>query len=407
MMLQSPTPTAVLAVLLLLLVNASALVVPRATNYTQQEIDAGAVLADLNKEAYDNVLARLENNINGTARCTKQNIRVRREWSIPAEERIRYTDAVTCLQQTPRLYADVPGSKSMFDDFVALHQSQTSYIHLSATFFLWHRYYIWTYEKRLETECGYNGTFPYWEWGYDTAGNLSSSPIFDGSPTSMGGDGAPILHGGLVLKNPFDNVATVLPPGNGGGCVTRGPFSNMTVHLGPQAMPSYGNVTAQNSATPKEENPRCMTRDLNAYPLRRWASFRNTTDLIRDNRDIERFQAVAQGDSRYVGAGELGVHGGGHYALGGNPSSDVFLSPGDTAFYLHHGQMDRVYWIWQNLDWANRQTIFGTNTTMNQPPSPEVKLDDVMTFGPLGAGITLRQAMDTVNGPFCYVYAAE
>ncbi|GKT73124.1 tyrosinase central domain protein [Colletotrichum tofieldiae] len=175
----------------------------------------------------------------------------------------------------------------MFDDFVALRQSQTSYIHLSrnageeendtldytltplvflrqAAFFLWHRYHIWTYEKRLVTECGYNGNFPSWEWEYDTTGNLSSSPIFDGSPASMDGDGAPVPHGGLVLESPFDNVTTVLPPGNGGGCVTRGPFSNMTVHLGPQAMPSYGNVTAQNSATPKEDNPRCMTRGLNA-----------------------------------------------------------------------------------------------------------------------------------------------
>ncbi|GJC86596.1 tyrosinase-like protein orsC [Colletotrichum liriopes] len=342
----------------------------RTTNYTQQEIDSGAVLAGLGREAYDSVLARLANNTGSTpARCTRETIRIRREWrSIPAEERIRYTDAVTCLQQTPRLYADVPGSKSMFDDLVALHQSQTSYIHLSASpfssssflnsfsqmqrnageeendildytltpliflcqamFFLWHSYYIWTYEKRLVTECGYNESFSYWEWGHDTTGNLSSSPIFDGSPTSMGGDGATVPHGGLGLESPFDKVTTVLLPGNGGGCVTRGPFSNMTVHLGPQAMPSYGNITAQNSATPKEDNPQCMPRDLNA---------------------------VAQGDSRYVGAGQLGAHGGGHYALGGNPSSDVFLSPGDTAFYLHHGQIDRVDWIWQNLDWANRQ----------------------------------------------------
>ncbi|GKT43933.1 tyrosinase-like protein orsC [Colletotrichum spaethianum] len=352
MILQHSTLTAVVAVLLLFLANASALVAPWTTNFTQQEIDSGTVLADLNRKAYNNVLARLADNTNNTARCTKENIKVRREWrSIPAEERIRYTDAVTCLQRTPPLYADVPGSKSMFDDFVVLHQRATNFIHSSATFFLWHRYYIWTYEKRLETECGYNGTFPYWEWGHDTTDNLSSSPVFDGSPTSMGGDGAPSRMG----ASPSSNVTTDLPAGNGGGCVTRGPFSNMTVHLGPHAMPSYGNVTAQNSATPEEDNPRCLRRDLSAYPLRRWASFRNTTTLIRDNRDIEMFQAVAQGDSRYVDAGQLGIHGGGHYSLGGNPSSDVFLSPGDTAFYLHHGQMDRVYWIWQNLNWANRQ----------------------------------------------------
>ncbi|OHF02645.1 tyrosinase central domain-containing protein [Colletotrichum orchidophilum] len=411
MLPQASVLAAMLPALTLLPGGVRALVAPRAINHTQEAIDSGVVLSDLNKQAYSNVLARLGNATsavqNGTAQCTKDNIRVRREWrNMPDEERIRYTDAVACLQQQPALYTDITGSKSMFDDFVALHQSATLYIHLSATFFLWHRYYIWTYESKLESECGYNGTFPYWEWGLDTA-NLSASPVFDGSATSMGSDGAPTPHEGLALVNAWDNTTTVLPAGTGGGCVVSGPFANQTVHLGPHAMPNYGSITSLNSATPTDDNPRCLRRDLNVYPLQRWASLRNTTELIRDAGDIERFQAVAQGDPRYVGAGQLGVHGAGHYALGGDPSSDVYLSPGDAVFYLHHAQMDRVYWIWQNLDWQNRQAIFGTNTTMNQPASDEVKLDDVVFMGPLGAELSLRDAMDTVNGPFCYVYASD
>lgn len=50
---------------------------------------------------------------------------------MPGEERVRYSDAVTCLQQKPSLYADVPGAKSLFDDFVALHQKATNFVHLS------------------------------------------------------------------------------------------------------------------------------------------------------------------------------------------------------------------------------------------------------------------------------------
>lgn len=194
----------------------------------------------------------------------------------------------------------------------------------------------------------------------------------------MGGDGAPEPHEGLVLGNGRANATVVLPPGTGGGCVERGPFSNMTVHLGPQAMPPYGNATARNSATPTEDNPRCLRRDLSAYPLRRWASFRNTTELIRSSGNIEIFQGVAQGDSRYVGPGELGVHGGGHYALGGDPSSDVFISPGDPVFYLHHTQMDRVYWIWQNLDWQSRQvsTIPSLHSRVSSPRCNRVDRQD-------------------------------
>lgn len=83
---QASVLAAVLPALTLLLPGGvSGLVIaPRATNYTQEAIDSGAVLSDLNKQAYSNVLARLGNATaagqNGTAQCTKDNVRVRREW---------------------------------------------------------------------------------------------------------------------------------------------------------------------------------------------------------------------------------------------------------------------------------------------------------------------------------------
>lgn len=51
----------------------------------------------------------------------------------------------------------------------------------------------------------------------------------------------------------------------------------------------------------------------------------------------------------------LGVHGGGHFIISGDPGGDAFISPGDPAFYAHHAQIDRIYWIWQMLDFDNRQ----------------------------------------------------
>lgn len=52
---------------------------------------------------------------------------------MPGEDRIAYTDAVTCLQSKAPLYTDIAGSKSMFDDFVALHQNMTGYVHMSVS----------------------------------------------------------------------------------------------------------------------------------------------------------------------------------------------------------------------------------------------------------------------------------
>lgn len=142
----------------------------------------------------------------------------------------------------------------------------------------------------------------------------------------MGSDGAYVAHDGLVL-NSTEQVIT-LPAGTGGGCVTSGPFTNMTVHLGPEAMPNLGSVVSNNSDTPTADNPRCLKRDLNGAVLRTWASFRNVTDLITENDNIEWFQGIAQGQTNYSGLGQLGVHGAGHYAFGLDPGSDVYISPG-------------------------------------------------------------------------------
>lgn len=71
----------------------------------------------------------------------------------------------------------------------------------------------------------------YWDWTLylGTPYNLTSSPMFDGTATSLSNNGAwdpdlaPIVVGG----------GAILPRGTGGGCVTEGPFVNHTVSLGP------------------------------------------------------------------------------------------------------------------------------------------------------------------------------
>lgn len=54
----------------------------------------------------------------------------------------------------------VPGGRSRFDDFLAVHINQTLIIHSTGNFLAWHRYYTWLYEEALQKECGYKGTQP-------------------------------------------------------------------------------------------------------------------------------------------------------------------------------------------------------------------------------------------------------
>jgi len=78
-------------------------------------------------------------------------------------------------------------------------------------------------------------------------------------------------------------------------------------------------------------------------------------------------------------------------------------------FSVHHAQIDRVWWIWQNQDIKNRRyDIADTITFLNLPPSRNGTLDDILTLGPMFEAqfpnITHRDATSTLAGPFCYIY---
>ncbi|RYP34487.1 hypothetical protein DL767_004263 [Monosporascus sp. MG133] len=329
-------------------------------NYTQPDIDSGKALQDLSRIAKENALKRLSSS---SSECTADNVRVRKEWHVNPL-RLSSQNVLT-------------PSRSMFDSFGLLHYYQTPYVHNSVYFLLFHRVYIWLFEEKLRTVCGYTGTFPYWEWGLD-CGGVEQSPLFDGSPTSMGGNGERV-----------NGSQGMFPGGTGGGCVKEGPFSNYTVNLGP--------LTARN---PLAHNPRCLKRDLNTQICRASASLKNTTEVMLESPNVELFQANLQGDFRYPESRKWGfsVHGGGHFIIAGDPGSDFYFSPLEPAFYLHHGQIDRMYFVWQNIDWENRQDVAGTITMMNRPPSRNGTLDDVVDMEPLGGAYTLGEMLDTTNG---------
>ncbi|KAB8218613.1 hypothetical protein BDV33DRAFT_120832 [Aspergillus novoparasiticus] len=336
--------------------------------------------------------------------CTLQNLRVRRDWrAFSKTQKKDYINSVLCLQKLPsRTPAHLaPGARTRYDDFVATHINQTQIIHYTGTFLAWHRYFIYEFEQALRDECSYTGDYPYWNWGAD-ADNMEKSQVFDGSETSMSGNGEYIPNQGDIKLLLGNYPAIDLPPGSGGGCVTSGPFKDYKVNLGPAALSlPGGNMTA--AANPLTYNPRCLKRSLTTEILQRYNTFPKIVELILDNDDVWDFQMTMQG---VPGSGSIGVHGGGHYSMGGDPGRDVYVSPGDTAFWLHHGMIDRVWWIWQNLDLQKRQNaISGTGTFMNNPASPNTTLDTVIDIGYANGGpIAMRDLMSTTAGPFCYVY---
>jgi tyrosinase len=95
----------------------------------------------------------------------------------------------------------------------------------------------------------------------------------------------------------------------------------------------------------------------------------------------------------------------------GDPGGDLFTSPGDPAFYVHHGMMDRMWTYWQLLDPANRYSEeemnggnYGHITWTNQPESRKANFSDKLDMGYAAESTTIREVMDTTGGPFCYFY---
>jgi len=325
--------------------------------------------------------------------CTAATLQVRQEWGdLTAAERLAYVEAVQCLMNLPSQLpaGQFPGAHNRYEDFVVTHMQQTLNIHGTGNFLSWHRYYTWTYEQALRTQCGYNSTQPYWDWGR-WANSVETSPIFDGSATSMSGNGEKIAHA----------ATSIGPAQDGGGCVLTGPFANMTVHLGPVSPLADPEPPANPRSDGFGDNPRCLRRDLGNYLTSNYATTAIIANLITQNTNIGNFQNTMQNAG--VG-GSMGVHGAAHFTIGADPGGDFYTSPNDPAFFLLHAMIDRVWTIWQTQDLQNRMQVIAGGTSMFGGGAAQQLTDQVNIANVNPVVYQIKDLVSVVDGPFCYVY---
>lgn len=98
------------------------------------------------------------------------------------------------------------------------------------------------------------------------AANLTASPLFDGSPYSLGGNGEPVpaLPGPIIIISLAPTVNRILNftgiERTGGGCVTTGPFANLTVPFGPLGPGLTDSM--RNDPDRLKYRPHCLKRDM-------------------------------------------------------------------------------------------------------------------------------------------------
>lgn len=259
------------------------------------------------------------------------------------------------------------------------------------SFYAWHRGFLELFENALRGECGYKGGQPYFDWPQHAA-TLDKNELFDGSEYSIGSNGAYVPGRPSVVLGPY-----LLPPGSGGGCVKSGPFSNYTVPFR-----SFNLTEAFQGGPPATgyvEAPHCLTRDLNNVIASRYLNSSSERAALAAT-SLTAFDLVVQGN---FSTSEIGMHGGGHFA-GGGQMFDFFASPEDPFFFFHHGYVDRLWDRWQHAGPGRFLQIFGTQTFNNIPPSAPATIDDLVEWGCLGPAKRIRDVVQLGRNGYCSQY---
>ncbi|TLD09242.1 uncharacterized protein PgNI_06966 [Pyricularia grisea] len=322
---------------------------------------------------------------------------VRREWrNLSQKERLNYVDAVKCLMSTPSKSNDFyPAAKSRFDDFQGMHIKVGHAMHFNGQFLPWHRWMMHLYETELKT-CGFKGALPYWGIEHDnTIENFAKSPVFD-DVYGLGGNGAFIEDVSSPIEFPI-KTPTEIPGRTGGGCVTTGPFANLTVSMG------LGDSL--------EFQPHCLRRDFSPT-LASTSMSHEVISKTLANSNFWGFSRWIQGFG--FDAENLTIHGGMHLSIGGQvgEAADVYSSPGDPLFYFIHSGLDRIWDMWQRMDWPKRKCdVAGPDTMFAYPfdffgdvEYKNITIDHVLEYPGFSEPITIRDVMDTAGGKLCYKY---
>lgn len=74
----------------------------------------------------------------------------------------------------------------------------------------------------------------------------------------------------------------------------------------------------------------------------------------------------------------------------------------DPLFYLHHGNLDRIWWDWQQAEPSRLYEMTGRTTTI--PPFHNATRDYPLVMDSLGQTVPIRDVMDIHSEPNCYTY---
>ncbi|KAJ3169358.1 hypothetical protein HK101_011487 [Irineochytrium annulatum] len=283
----------------------------------------------------------------------------RREWrELSGGQQQSYLQAVKCLKNTPSLLtSDKNQDGSLYEDFSYVHNYNVGRIHQVAQFLPWHRAYLMLFQLALQRYCGYSDQLPYYDWSLDSQ-HPENAVVWSGQ--SFGGDGTQSTNY-CVPDGIFVGVRDVVGH-PGGSCLLR------QFNLGQNMM------SAQ--YTPEQ-----------------------IASIIDSSSNFKDFTSAV-----YV------PHAAFHNGVGGD-MANMGASPEDPIFYLHHANVDRIWYIWQQQNpslalqyqGSLEQRSDANDASLTDPLFASTDLPGGTIFP---VGMTVRDAMLANGGGwFCYTYS--
>ncbi|CAE6450660.1 unnamed protein product [Rhizoctonia solani] len=324
---------------------------------------------------------------------------VRREWrTFSKKEKAAYISAVNCLAKRPHSKllkasyprADLPAIKddsSFYDDMTYVHMDLTNQIHYTGFFLPWHRWYTNQHVTQLKKQCGYKGVMPYWDWSKDTA-SFNTSAMWDSDPVSgLGGFGDP--NNDYYLKDGgFQNMKVSYP-------IKRGIRRQYT----PYPYLAWWWVPRPQEAAVVGMQKSFVDAAINGYEGD-FMGFQNAT---------EKAQAFHANVHMIMGGDLAGTC---PAAAGASCIGGSTWTPNDPMFFLHHANIDRIWWLWQRKSAKNLFAFKGgSNMTYTDPAFPNgyppwLSINDKMPTDGLFPQPTVLSTMNTLgSAEYCYIYA--
>lgn len=195
--------------------------------------------------------------------------------------------------------------------------------HRGPAFLPWHRYFCRELELALQ-EKNPNVTLPYWDWAADES-NLAGAALWNTNPAEriyIGGDGTGL--NGEVTTGPFAGWTALIENGSGGFTPRPGGI-----------LRELGGATFGNPDFPTQAQVDDAVQNMTVYDTSPWRT--SSTGSFRNR--LEGWISTLSGES------QVHLHNRVHVWVGGDMGPGT--SPNDPVFFLHHGNVDRLWALWQ------------------------------------------------------------